>query len=350
MPITRADGAELLRRVRDTDHDDAPPTTRRAVPSAIREAAAARHLERMPLSSDYRAFLANVTAGANANANAITSVGAARDEAVQTKMDGVRNAFSGPYVVDGAQVTARPMFRMLHPKGDAIVAIVTTCAKRAGVQPGPAIVGQCTPKELVKITQALIDAGRLPPGSGDVATRIRQMQWDHGIGVDCAGYSKQAIAATAARVPRLYAPGIESFRDLDGERKGSFARVAIADARPGDLLTLDAIAPEIYGHNVVVYSHATSDDAQTAALSAKHGPYVAAFLASAGPHHVLEVDSSWGAGADGNPCGGFRRDTWIYDASTKAWGSFDPRTTPPRFEISTRGPSGDAYHATYRPR
>lgn len=344
MTISRADAAERMHRVRDNERDDAPPTTRREVPWGIREGNAARHLERMPQASDYLAFLASVPAPANA------SVDATRDKAVQGKLDGVRDAFSGPYLVDGAQVKARPMFRMNHARPGAIQTVVERCAARAGVPGQPAIVGQCTPKQLVKITQALIDAGHLKPGPGDVASRIRQMQWDYGIGVDCAGYSKEAIAATAARKPELYGPGNESFRDLDGRRAGSFARLPLADARPGDLITLDEIPPERYGHNVVVYSHATADASQKAVLGAKHGAELAAFLASAGPHHVLEVDSSWGAGAEGNPCGGFRRDTWIYDASTKAWGSFDPRATPPRFQISSRGPSGDAYHGTYRPR
>ncbi len=350
MTITRADTAEPMRRVRDTDHDDAPPTTR-AVPSAIRDAATARHVERLPVSSDYRAFLASVRAPALlSSANTITNVTTARDQAVQAKLDGVRDAFSGPYLVDGAQITAPPMFRMLRPKGNAIEAVVTASARWAGVVSRPAIVGQCTPQQLVKITQALIDGGHLLPGPGDAATRIREMQWHYGIGVDCAGYAKQAIAATAARVPTMYAPGWESFRDLDGKRAGSFAKQSIENARPGDLITLDPVAPEIYGHNVVVYSHATADAAQRATMTAKYPVAAAAFLASAGPHHVFEVDSSWGAGAEGNAYGGFRRDTWIYDASTKHWGSFDPRTTPPSFQISSRGPSGDVYHATYRAR
>jgi len=93
-----------------------------------------------------------------------------------------------------------------------------------------------------------------------------------------------------------------------------------------------------------------ADAEQRAAMTARYPVEAAAFLASAGPHHVLEVDSSWGAGSEGSAYGGYRRDTWIYDASTKKWGSFDPRTTPPSFQISARGPSGDAYHATYRPR
>lgn len=343
MSITRTDGAERTYRLR-SGADDGPPTTRRELPPANHEALAARQLERVRPASDYLAFLASVPAAAS------TSADAARDKAVQAKLDSVRDAFSGPFLVDGVEVSARPMFRMYHRRSRENVAMVTACANRAGVPAGPAIFGQCTPRQLVKITQALLDAGCLPPGRQDLAARIRQMQWSYGIGIDCAGYSREALVATALRTPVLYGPGAESFRDLDGARAGSFAKQSLEHARPGDLITLDEIPPEKYGHNVVVYRHAIADAAQGAALVARHGAEVAAFMASAGPHHVLEVDSSWGAGIAGNECGGFRRDTWIYDASTKLWGSFDPRSTPPRFEIASRGPSGDAYHGTYRPR
>jgi hypothetical protein len=343
MTITRTDAAERTHRVRDDSENEAPPA-RRETPHSIREGNAARQLERMPSATHYLAFLTSVPAPPIAN------VGATRDQAIQAKLDGVRDAFSGPYIVEGMEVTARPMFRMLRERPAPMVTAVYAAAAQAGVPAYPAIVGQCTPRQLVKITQALIAAGRLPPGPADVATRIRQMQWDHGIGVDCAGYSKQAIAASALRTPEMYQSGWESFRDLDSKRAGSFAKQSLEDARPGDLITLDPIAPEIYGHNVVVYSHTTADASQAARLASTHGPDVAAFLLTRGPHHVLEVDSSWGAGAEGSQHGGFRRDTWLYDASTKTWGSFDPRSTPARFEVSLRGPSGDAYHGTYRPR
>lgn len=332
-------------------------TTLRATPQARRhvagDAAIARHVDQQPPSSDYLAFLSHVSApAANAtSATAAVSAGSERDRAVQAKLDAVRDAFSGPYVVAGAQVTAHPMFRMAtHTVAPKLVAEVHARAQTAHVNPGPAMYGRATPKELVKITQALIDAGGLPAGPGDVATRIRKMQWDHGIGVDCAGYSYAALKACSANPPKLYAPGMESFRDLDGARAGAFAKQPIIDARPGDLITLDAIKPEVWGHNVVVYSHVTVGADQRADLLAAANPDVRAFLASSGPHHVIEVDSSWGAGAEGADHGGFRRDTWLYDESSKMWGSFTPGTRPAQFVTSPHGPANDQYHGTYRPR
>ena len=172
------------------------------------------------------------------------------------------------------------------------------------------------------------------------------MQWNYGIGVDCAGYSKQALLACSARAPTMYAPGMESFRDLDRVRSGSFAKQSIENTRPGDLITLDGPAGG-WGHNVVVYSHVTADDAKKASLPGSD-PTLHAFFATPGPHHVIEVDSSWGAGSDGAEEGGYRRDTWLYDVSTKTWGSFEPQSK--RFVTSTSGPAHDGYHGTYRPR
>jgi len=353
MTISGLDTERAYRR--DDGGEDASIATPRheTQRETLRETPAARlaaHVERQPTSTEYAAFLANVTALAGSDA--------ARDAAMQRKLDAVRDAFSGPYVVAGTTVSARPMFRMTtHEVTIAMARAVDTLGARAGVRaPFEARVGQPRPQDLVKITQALIDDGRLPAGPGDLATRIRRMQWDHGIGVDCAGYSKQALAACSTRGdrPKMYAAGSESFRDVDGGRDGTFAKVSLEKARPGDLVTLDSAERGGWGHNVIVYSHVTADAATKALLCARRGnpgdATLADFLASAGPHHVFEVDSSWGAGTEGAECGGYRRDTWLYDASTKTWGSFEPGVTPPSFVTSKEGPADDVFHGAYRVR
>jgi hypothetical protein len=144
---------------------------------------------------------------------------------------------------------------------------------------------------------------------------------------------------------------MESFRDVDRGRDGTFAKVAFEKARPGDLITLDSAEAGGWGHNVVVYSHVTADAARKAILCGlARDPALADFLSSPGPHHVFEVDSSWGAGTEGAECGGYRRDTWLYDASTKTWGSFEPGVTPPSFVTSASGPADDVFHGAYRVR
>jgi hypothetical protein len=350
MTISGLDTERTLRRAER--HDDEVPTPQR---ETLRETPAARlaaHVERQTTSSDYAAFLSNVSNVSNVAA-ALVVDDAARDAAIQRKLDAVRDAFSGPYVVAGAVVSARPMFRMTtHEVAPAMARAVDTLGARAGVRaPFESRVGQGRPQDLVKITQALIDDGRLPAGPGDLAARIRRMQWDHGIGVDCAGYSKQALAASAAHAPKMHAAGMESFRDVDRGRDGTFAKVAFEKARPGDLITLDSAEPGGWGHNVVVYSHVTADAAKKAMLCGLvRDPALADFLSSPGPHHVFEVDSSWGAGTEGAECGGYRRDTWLYDASTKTWGSLVPGVSPPSFVTSASGPADDVFHGAYRVR
>jgi len=333
MPTIAGDADRSARRLNDQDETSRArhaaardtlretPVARRSPSQATGDFSMARHMERMASSSDYVGFIAGMASVGGADA--------ARDAAVQAKLDGLRDAFSGPYTVGGASIPARPMFRMTtHEVPRKMSAEVQSLGLRAGVRfPMEAHYGQCRPQDLVKMTQALIDAGRLPPPPGDVASRIRRMQWDYGIGVDCAGYAKQALLATSPRPLPLRGAGAESFRDLDGARAGAFVRLPIETARPGDLVTLDPMPGEHWGHNVIVYSHVV-----------KNGV------------HVLEVDSSWGAGAHGSEQGGFRRDTWTYDATTKTWGSYAPGTTPPVLVTSGDGPAGDRYHGTYRPR
>ncbi len=334
MTTIRADAERSTRNVDDHERaiaqspSQTPP--RASAPGAretpaLRDHATARHIDAIAPSSDYASFLSSVASAASS----VSATDAARDVAVQAKLDGLRDAFSGPYAVAGSNVSARPMFRMTaHDVPRKMALEAQMLGLRAGVfAPMEAFYGQCKPHDLVKITQALIDAGRLPPAPGDVASRIRRMQWDYGIGVDCAGYSKQAILASSPHAVPLRAAGAESFRDLDGARARSFAKLPIEKARPGDLITLDPGPNERWGHNVVVYSHVMK-----------------------GALHVLEVDSSWGAGSDGSEQGGFRRDTWTYDPATKLWGSHVPGSSPPLLVTSGHGPAGDRYHGTYRPR
>lgn len=354
MPTITSDGSFRTTSFDAQTNDDdpapitfGPASTTRTRPSGERAAAtatsgdtarASHATPHLATPSRYGTLVAAVDA---------TKLG--RDEAVRAKLDEVRTRFSGPYVVMGEVVSARPMFRMNHARPAETTRVVWEAARRSGVgNANPVIWGQGSPGELVKVTQALIDMGRLPPPPGDVASRVRKMQWDHGIGVDCAGYCKEALLATSPRVLPLRAPGMESFRDVDVVRARHFARTRIGDARPGDLITLDPLPPERYGHNVVVYSRTSLNDSERDRLATLHGAAMRSLLASPGPHHLFEVDSSWGAGAEGAEHGGYRRDTWLYDASTKTWGSFTP-AEPRVFVTSTRGPSGDAFHGVYRP-
>ena len=64
-----------------------------------------------------------------------------------------------------------------------------------------------------------------------------------------------------------------------------------------------------------------------------------------GPIHEVEVDSSWGANAK-SP-GGYRRETWLYDESTKQWAHQDPDTK--KWTVSPNAPTDhNTFHGAYR--
>jgi hypothetical protein len=289
----------------------------------------------------------------SAMATAIDRAKAAKE--VQSKLDRVRDRFSGPYKVEGQTTTirAQPMFRMNGGANMDKVAkhkkeLERICA-RAGANYASAAGGYGGPENLVKVTQALIDTGKLPAGPGSVTDRIRSMQWEWGIGVDCAAYTQHALQAVNKKDNfslGIDVPGTESFTGLG--RNTHFSRVAVKDVRPGDVITLKSLVEA--GHNVIVHGHTIADAERKAALAAQLPPGANQMLAMPGPLHVIEVDSSWGAGATGQPCGGYRRDVWLYDETNKVWGYVDQHVTPSKFRTSSVGPAGDLYDGAFRPK
>jgi hypothetical protein len=352
------------RRPRDLSTDDisADPWVSNAAArasSAARDARAASRAnaarEDFPEASsshdppELLAFYAGLRAE---TASVVDGVSPPRDAVVQQRLDALRDAYSGPYAVGGAKIAARPMFRMNHgantPSMEAHQKEVDALAAKVGASGYAVRMGYASPRDLVKVTQALIDAGRLPPGP-DVERCVRQMQWEYGIGVDCAGYTNRALQAASGLGPGalgIHQPGTEAFRGLDAN--GRFTKVAPSSVRPGDVMTLDPAPGETWGHNVIVRGRAVLDGAAKRSFEARFGAAARQLLCGPGPFHAIEVDSSWGAGPDGADFGGYRRDTWIYDESTKAWGFVQPGTTPPVFTVSADGPSNDVFHGAYR--
>lgn len=340
------------------------PTTRPETPQA-RRADVANELA--PRDGRASPALVAFVAHASVAATATDAAGPSRDAAVRQRLDAFHDAFSGPYrVTENGQTTtvkAPVMFRMngtgFNQKSmlqhSAELVRIAQHAKVPLVHVYPAQVGCGSPEGIRLLTQALIDAGKLPPGPGDLTDRIKAMQWQYGIGVDCAGYTHQAIRAATGKSSAqlgIQPLGNEPFRMLD--RNPSFAKVTPSTVRPGDIVTLDGpmtrrangtMAREV-GHNVVVRDRREMSANERAAFARQHGAPAASFFASAGPFHAIEVDSSWGAGPSGASYGGARRDTWLYDASTGSWASIDPSTS--KLVVSATGPSGDDFHGAYR--
>lgn len=295
---------------------------------------------RVPDAPHYSAFLAGIAPRGRTEAE------------TRARLDSFRDSFGGPYLVDGEPVSARPMFRMNGGANDPsqrahereLIAICTR--NRIPLRSiRNAIVGRPTPSELRRVTQALVDAGKLPASAESLERRIRTMQWEWGIGVDCAGYTEQAARAARGEPARAPTHG-DAFTGLRTDR--TMRRIEIDGIRAGDVIHLDPPSPDDVGHNVVVYAHrAATKDECARALGTTSDPDVASFLRGQGPFHLLEVDSSWGAGPYGDDYGGFRRDTWTYDESSSSWLFFERSTND--FRTSTVGPHGEPYSGAFRP-
>jgi hypothetical protein len=292
----------------------------------------------------------------------------------KAQLDTVRDRFSGPYKVKGekASVPARPQFRInvaiAKSTTDELVKICT----KAGIPKGTinnACMGRPTGQQLVRVTQALIDAGKLPAADATLNTtekRIRQMQHNWGIGVDCAGYVREAAIAVHGNGAQSLVNGENRYGAIYSLLKtNAFKKVAVADPkthkirdirdiRTGDIIHLDSPGGGVVGHNVIVHSHEIATDAIRYELSAREvsPPHeLRSFLNRNGPIHVLNVDSSWGVDKGGIDQGGFRRDTWLYDESSGEWGSIIPRSLPdtPIFLQSQDGPYEHIFKGAFRP-
>jgi len=301
------------------------------------------------------------------------AVGATPHNLTQTvgeQLDATRGAYSGPYQVHGQSVMVAPQFRMngginqraifnvdVPSQRDARSfqqsltnhgRVVFDVLVRAGVaNPASVMLGYGSPAALVKATQALCDAGKLPTLAppATLGDCIRKMQWDCGIGVDCVDYTMHALSKINGRsIEGLgLTPGVDPF-SADGKRcPPQFTRASVLSARPGDVMTLSD--PGDVGHRVVVRDHTTADAETKRSLAQRWGTTAAAFFKGDGPFHVLTVDSSWGAG-DGQPYGGARTDTWVFDAGSKSWLSFSHHEN--RTLVGTKGPAGETLAGTYR--
>ena len=353
--MTRIDGT----RERSNDFDAAslrearsdavrpPAATGPSAPSRATDASVEQRQSRIADSPQYLAFLTNVAG---------TAASTGPGERIRDALDAFRDRFSGPYTVDAGSVSARPMFRMNgsgfnQKKMEAHLPELARLCARAKVDSASVMacaIGRSTPEQLVKVTQALIDAGKLPPPPGEASERIRAMQWEWGVGVDCAGYTARAAqAAHGSGAASLIGNDKDYFSQMMRDRT-HFTKVAVADIRSGDVIHLNAPEPGSVGHNVIVHSHTIPGTLARDEL-ARQAEGAAELLSGVGPFHVLTVDSSWGAGEHGADYGGFRRDTWIHDAHSGEWGYFTP-TTPKEFQVSERGPQDEPFGGAYRPK
>jgi hypothetical protein len=278
----------------------------------------------------------------------------------QARLDDFRNSMHQSYSIPGEggprEVKVFPQFQMEgglnDPEGKTpSKGRVNTLARVSEALPGlkqnptlrtaasAAGMGRATPEQLKLVTQALIDAGKLPPAKGEHtsdADRVRKLQWDFGLGSDCAGYVAQATSKGAGR--DLGLGGVNRNGDALQESLSpqQFNRVPQEAGKPiraraGDIIRLTDPTPGEAGHWVSVYDHTTMSADKVAKLRQAGGDFWKGSDNNA-EVHVYTLDSSWGAGGDWksrgdqNEVGGVDRRKWVYNAANDRWGTYDNRT------------------------
>jgi hypothetical protein len=174
--------------------------------------------------------------------------------------------------------------------------------------------GRATPEVVRRVTQELIDQGRLPdacPGAPTLQLRIRMMMCDHGIGMDCAGYTGQTFLASRGlhRAQTKLGPiDQENLSNLEGK---GFASVPIGRALPGDLVSFESLKRGQPGHRAIVYDHRDATHEELKALRLLPG-------FGRGRITVLVLDSSWGSGS-AFAAGGVQRRTFWHSEESGRW-------------------------------
>ena len=289
-------------------------------------------------------------------------------KATQARLDEFREQMRSSYTIDGRTVKVAPQFQMegglSDPEGKGPAKSRTgTMAKVSAALPelkqNPALrtaasaagMGRATPEQMQLVTQALIDAGKLPPAKGDHTSdsaRVRKLQWDFGLGSDCAGYTAQAATKAAGR--DLGLTGVNRNGDaLQGSiTPQQFSRVPQEPGKPmraraGDIVRLNDPTPGEAGHWVSVYDHQTMNKDRVARLHDSQNDFWKGSPKNA-EVHVYTLDSSWGAGGDWQTkgeqgeVGGADRRKWVYNSANDRWGSYDDRTKTPAIVYTENGP------------
>lgn len=294
-------------------------------------------------------------------------------KATQARLDEFRGQMRSSYIIPGEnggeprEIKVMPQFQMEGglsdpdgkgtPKGrvdtvgkvGAVLDLKSNPALRTAA--GAAGMGRATPEQMQMVTQALIDAGQLPAAKGDHTTdsaRVRKLQWDFGLGSDCAGYVAQAASKGAGR--DLGLAGVNKNGDSlqQSLKPDQFDRVTQTPGQPiraraGDLIRLNDPTPGEAGHWVSVYDHTTMNKEKVARLHDSSNEFWKG-TANSSEVHVYTLDSSWGAGGDWKmrgtqgDVGGVDRRKWVYNAGNDRWGTYDDRAKNPSIEYSEVGP------------
>jgi hypothetical protein len=180
--------------------------------------------------------------------------------------------------------------------------------------------GRGTPETIRRVTQALIDAGKLPPGPADTWDRIRTMMCNYGVGLDCAGFVQQAFLATrsVSRADSGLKPILDE--DLKGLAARGFKSVPLSEARAGDLFILDPPKGENTGHTIIIRGvrMAQPEEARALAEQAAAAHQKGWGRPDASTVQRFDFCSSWGNDNDAT-AGGVQQQVFWHDTVSGKW-------------------------------
>jgi hypothetical protein len=280
-----------------------------------------------------------------------------KDLVTRWRIDRYFEAANISYDVGGKSVQARPFFRITGGHNGDAEKIKSRLAKETGrrdkifsAAAHKAAYGRATPAQIKLLTDVLIQKGKLDdirhqhPGL-DEGDLVKKLQWEYGIGMDCAGYTQQAFLAVHGGSRKQYGfdpkIGNENLYDLKGNK--AFKKVSPENARAGDLLILGPPPDDDAGHTVLIRDRREASFAERAAWSDP-----SSFASASDQVHVVEVDSSFGAGPSGAlDTGGVQRRTWLYNESTKKWAAVESGRIVPSTDT---GPYDHPMQGIYQPK
>jgi hypothetical protein len=266
-----------------------------------------------------------------------------KDAAMQARVDAFFERAKGRYHTAQGDVTVLPAFRMVGGYGGERSGELAGIASKHGIpqdEVALVVAGRGSPEQVQRVTQALIDEGKLPAtardGSAAMRDRIRQMMFDYGVGFDCAGYTQQAALAAHGLDRAKAGFKTPTNENLSGLESRGWTKVPVTDVRLGDVVVLDPPGGREPGHTVIVSGEHAVSPADRATLP----PAVATRLAEGHRVRAIQVDSSWGSGNSALR-GGVERKVWYHDQTKDTW--FDERGK------ETPGPYNHRLHGVFRP-
>jgi hypothetical protein len=176
--------------------------------------------------------------------------------------------------------------------------------------------GRGTPDDIRRVTQALINANKLPPGPfKEAGARIRTMMCNYGIGLDCAGYVQHAFLASRDVSRSQLGFDVPVNEDLSGLATRGFKRVDASQVQAGDLFILNGPGDGQVGHTMIVRGSRMATVEEARALAAQNRTWGSR---DASRVQRFELDSSWGNFADAQ-AGGVQRQIFWRDTTSGEW-------------------------------